>query len=167
MSLAVLFGFLVSVIGRMVCSSHPIRAGLGLLGASLGVAGVVGCSCSSWLGFLVVLAYSGGMLVIFSYVCCFASDCTYYRVRLLKFIVLVVLCVVAVVVLYLGMGPRIFLLHDLWSDIDSCEGGKLFVGRSLGWVLFIFGYVLTVVMVVVVKLCGPKGGSLRPFKRKI
>lgn len=110
---------------------QPLRLGARLLGGSLGIAGMMGCFRSSWLGFLILMVYVGGILVIFSYVCCLASNCVYFRPSLFGFLAwmgLVVVQFVFVVSLKLGR-PSV---GGLVEGAGLLEGGKVVVRAGRG-----------------------------------
>nr|AJY78507.1 NADH dehydrogenase subunit 6 [Cucullaea labiata] len=154
-----------SVFG-LVAGKQPLSLGASLLGLSLGVAGVVGCQYSSWLGFLVLIVYSGGMMIMFSYVCCLASNCFFVIGRWTGLVFFVNWMVMSVYLVNWWLWEEGMFSGGDYSVIGNSgvlECGSFMFSDSYFGAVLSLGCILFLVMVGVVKLCQLDSGPLRPF----
>nr|WFG79965.1 NADH dehydrogenase subunit 6 [Catillopecten margaritatus] len=125
---------------------------------------VVGYSGMAWFGYLMFLAYLGGLLVVFLYSMVLASS-PYFGGVVGFFLFLWVFFLVVVVLglwSFSGGGSEIFFLSSGGSVSFFTSSNFEWLGNL--WTFSVMGGLLLMCMVSVTKICSGCGGSLRCFK---
>nr|YP_009773398.1 NADH dehydrogenase subunit 6 [Hanleyella oldroydi]QIZ12621.1 NADH dehydrogenase subunit 6 [Hanleyella oldroydi] len=85
MTLAILFAYILSICFSIPLLAQPVSLGINILLLALVVSMTSVTQVSSWFGFILVLIYIGGLLVMFAYVTALIPNMMFKQLRVTVF----------------------------------------------------------------------------------
>nr|NP_203512.1 NADH dehydrogenase subunit 6 [Terebratalia transversa]AAK95503.1 NADH dehydrogenase subunit 6 [Terebratalia transversa] len=159
MNSSLLFSVVVGVVSVFILSCHPVSMGCSLLVSSMLCCMVVGMESEVWYGMIVLLVYTGGMLVMFGYMVAITPNFGSGMVKSGGGFSLFLGVFVFVVSLCAG-GEEDFCIEEGVSLV--LNGTKILSGLNCP-VLLLFGLILFIALLVVSRLCQHYKAPLRHF----
>nr|YP_009244902.1 NADH dehydrogenase subunit 6 [Duplodicodrilus schmardae]AMO27026.1 NADH dehydrogenase subunit 6 [Duplodicodrilus schmardae] len=135
-------------------STTPFMFMINILAMALLAASTLAASLSTWYGFLVILIYIGGMLVMFAY---FLALCPNHQLPTTSNTIFMFLTFATLTIATIITKTKIFIPKEMHQ-------GKMYLYASNTTpILFLLALILFLTMVIVVKLTSRSKGPLRPF----
>nr|YP_009244889.1 NADH dehydrogenase subunit 6 [Amynthas cucullatus]AMO26987.1 NADH dehydrogenase subunit 6 [Amynthas cucullatus] len=135
-------------------STTPFMLTINILAMALLAATTLAASLSTWYGFLVILIYIGGMLVMFAY---FLALCPNHQLPTTENTIFMAVTFAILTLAAIITKTKIFIPQEMHQ-------GKMYLYMSsTAPILFLLALILFLTMVIVVKLTNRSKGPLRPF----
>nr|YP_009773385.1 NADH dehydrogenase subunit 6 [Leptochiton nexus]QIZ12596.1 NADH dehydrogenase subunit 6 [Leptochiton nexus] len=167
MTLAFLFAYILSFCFIIPVLSHPINLGLSILLMALLISMTSIFQVSSWFGFILVLIYIGGLLVMFAYVAALTPNILLSNIKMLlsytSLFLLFLLMFFYSKIFAMGMNPHMTERFP-WETNYSKTGLVISSNFNLSILISMIS-ILLFALICVVKICYFNQGALRPFKK--
>nr|YP_009164263.1 NADH dehydrogenase subunit 6 [Amynthas longisiphonus]AIR76360.1 NADH dehydrogenase subunit 6 [Amynthas longisiphonus] len=135
-------------------STTPFMLMINILAMALLAASTLAATLSTWYGFLIILIYIGGMLVMFAY---FLALCPNHQLPTTSNTIFMFLTFTTLTIATMITKTKIFITKEVHQ-------GKMHLYLSnAAPILFLLALTLFLTMVIVVKLTNRSKGPLRPF----
>lgn len=135
-------------------STTPFIFIINILAIALLAASTLAATLRTWYGFLIILIYIGGILVIFAY---FLALCPNHQLPTTRNTIFIFLTFTTLTIATIITKTKIFIPKEMHQ-------GKIYLYASnTAPILFLLALILFLTMVIVVKLTNRSKGPLRPF----
>nr|BDQ43594.1 NADH dehydrogenase subunit 6 [Pheretima mutabilis]BDQ43607.1 NADH dehydrogenase subunit 6 [Pheretima rufidula] len=135
-------------------STTPFMFTINILAMALLASTTLAGTLSTWYGFLIILIYIGGMLVMFAY---FLALCPNHQLPTTENTIFMVVTFATLTIAAVMTKTKIFMPQEMHQ-------GKMYLYTAMtAPILFLLALILFLTMVIVVKLTNRSKGPLRPF----
>lgn len=149
--------YLITVITSTIIlylSTTPFIFAINILAIALLAATTLAASLRTWYGFLVILIYIGGILVIFAY---FLALCPNHQLPTTENTIFIAVTFATLTLAAIITKTKIFIPQEMHQ-------GKIYLyAARTAPILFLLALILFLTIVIVVKLTNRSRGPLRPF----
>nr|BDQ43841.1 NADH dehydrogenase subunit 6 [Amynthas micronarius]BDQ44192.1 NADH dehydrogenase subunit 6 [Amynthas micronarius] len=135
-------------------STTPFMFTINILAMALLAATTLAATLSTWYGFLIILIYIGGMLVMFAY---FLALCPNHQLPTTENTIFMAVTFATLTIAAMVTKTKIFVPYQ------THQGKMYLYASSTAPILFLLVLILLLTMVIVVKLTNRSKGPLRPF----
>ncbi len=143
---------------------QPFLIGIITLLLALVISLIIAILLRPWYGFIIMLIYVGGMLVIFFYIITISSNAIFNFIKL-KDILIIRLITSTVIIstkITLPLSTLLWTSNSVKHTVILSVSSIIALNNLILYIILIM--LLLVVIITVVKLCFKKRGSIRSFK---
>ena len=145
--------FILISLNSLIALTHPISLGIILVSYSLILGVVISIICFSWLAYLLVLVFLGGVIVLIIYMCTLSANEKFFLLKKINILIFIGLFFITFFMVFSRENSLVFLTQAGTTLGITYEGRNLL--NMVGLIIY-----LLITLVAVVKLVKFEAGPI-------